>query len=743
MALKKHPKHIFVTKGKHQSCKEITHNHEEINQLEDDVRVMQSFHPRTGDVHLYHNYSNYDGSNEDNFFKSINDDYVPPHTAAAPIPPPTTILVPVTPSVPSTMIVQVPVGKWIDREDNSLDPDDLDLLTEIMQIPPEAWVNSLRASVNKAIQDGKWSILHPRLKHQPLPFWILALWEKACVVHEAQTLWINADKWLQVKILENGTLSSTECDINFSVTRQDMFLLPQRKRLIGRRNTSHFARILSDDSLLLDTLMDMMVQFTAYTELPDAIHLGKMNFDSLPSVLERMLAQGKLLFFPGDSLNLRAGQFKSFIQKLQQWLTACFNGPFKDQGNTLPHTIQQDSVSCRLFALNTITHNVFGDPLSILNPASTQALWFKQITRPYIHKPPQQSTTTSTSMVATPPPLSTPSDSLQTGQTEGDDEKKERWWQLIKRSKDKADSWAAEVAHLKKEKETQERSEIERQKEVEWLEEIERQKELARERLEPERLECECLGCKHLERELLECKHLEHEHLEHERLESSNPITMIGLRITVDFPHLLELKGITDRLPVTTALSREVVVHLHLVVAQQLTGADSIRDMLCLPFTCRFCGMSGLLWQLAIQYGPDNLISAALSGPSSDAYMHLNSELIGTDIDDMVKDAHIKMLLGITIDGHSLWPPIDVFEKHMQWEEEWTAILEMWFMKHIAMIQNRVTHAFTTHSQWSSRLWQHTLTSSKDTMKVVTEVQAQLLCYNIDQLDLKSFVVLD
>lgn len=76
----------------------------------------------------------------------INDDYVPPRTVAAPIPPPTMILVPVTPSIPSTMIIQVPVGKWIDREDNLLDPDDLDLLTEIMQIPHKVYYKLLPVS---------------------------------------------------------------------------------------------------------------------------------------------------------------------------------------------------------------------------------------------------------------------------------------------------------------------------------------------------------------------------------------------------------------------------------------------------------------------------------------------------------------------------------------------------------------------------------------------------------------------
>jgi len=93
----------------------------------------------------------------------------------------------------------------------------------------------------------------------------------------------------------------------------------------------------------------------------------------------------------------------------------------------LPHAIQQDSVSCGLLALNTITHNVFGNPLGIPNPTSTRVLWFKQITCPYIHKPPQQSNTAPTSTVVPPPPLSTPLDSLPMGHTEGDDKKKE--WQ--------------------------------------------------------------------------------------------------------------------------------------------------------------------------------------------------------------------------------------------------------------------------------------------------------------------------
>lgn len=50
--------------------------------------------------------------------------------------------------------------------------------------------------------------------------------------------------------------------------------------------------------------------------------------------------------------------------------------------------------------------------------------------------------------------------------------------------------------------------------------------------------------------------------------------------------------------------------------------------------------MGGLSWQLVMQFGPDNLILAALSGPSTDTSIHSNVERIGTDITNMVMDAY-------------------------------------------------------------------------------------------------------
>ncbi|KAG1899875.1 uncharacterized protein F5891DRAFT_1189347 [Suillus fuscotomentosus] len=134
---------------------------------------------------------------------------------------------------------------------------------------------------------------------------------------------------------------------------------------------------------------------------------------------------------------------------------------------------------------------------------------------------------------------------------------------------------------------------------------------------------------------------------------------------------------------------------------------------------------------------------SALSGPSSDVFIHSNVERIGTDVDDTVTDAHIDTLLGLTQDNSLLWPPLDLFDKYMEWEGEWTASLEAWFMRHIAAIQDRDSRAFATCSQWTARLCQRTTSSSKDTSRVVTEAQAELLCFDIDKLDPKSFAALD
>ncbi|KAG2063596.1 hypothetical protein BDR04DRAFT_1163529 [Suillus decipiens] len=505
----KQPKHIFITKGKCQPRKDITHNHKEINWLKDDVQVMQSFHPQTGDVHLYHDYSDYDGSNEDDFFESTDDDYIPPRTTASPVPPPTTILVPVTPSLPSTMIVHIPVGKWMDIEDNSLDPDDLDLLSEIMEIPPQVYYKLLPVSDTIVMNLLEFKL--PNIDVGCFTQTAESSFDRAHLSNKLQIptvippkAWVNSLAASLNQAIWDGKRSIPNLNTNRCLSGYWL----SGRRPTKRRRLKHYGLMRTNESDIV--IVD--------TELPDAICLGKMNFDSLPSALEWMLAQGKLLFFPacipeishfvafsidfrwkelcyGDSLNLGAGQFKSFIEKIQRWLTARFNGPFKDRGNTLPHAVQQDSVSCGLFALNTITHNVF----------STTTKYYRM----YVYG-------------------SSPSSSFDTFGQLADRSN----WRRREKRKDKADSWAAEVARLKKEKEMQEQSEIETQKEVEWLKEVQRMEVEQLEEIERQKeLECEHLKCEHLEMERkkeFECKRLEQAHLkqhclQRERLHQESP----------------------------------------------------------------------------------------------------------------------------------------------------------------------------------------------------------------------------
>ncbi|KIK39208.1 hypothetical protein CY34DRAFT_14554 [Suillus luteus UH-Slu-Lm8-n1] len=190
-----------------------------------------------------------------------------------------------------------------------------------------------------------------------------------------------------------------------------MLRLPHHKILqgqpsTGRRNTSQFTRLLSDNTFLSDTLIDLMVQVMNLrlhasekrvmildTKLPDSIWRNEMDLDKFHYLIH-MLDGQKDLYFPvcipelshfvafnidfrrltfsyGNSLDLPPKELKPFIVRLQRWLKLHFRGPFKNSGNTLPHATQKDSVSCGLFAMNTIAHNVFIDPLGIDNPAST------------------------------------------------------------------------------------------------------------------------------------------------------------------------------------------------------------------------------------------------------------------------------------------------------------------------------------------------------------------------------------
>ncbi|KAG2746864.1 hypothetical protein P692DRAFT_20849362 [Suillus brevipes Sb2] len=128
-----------------QQRQEITNNIKEINCLKEDVRPTQSFTPCTGDILVYHDYSDYEGSDEDDFFELLDDNKDVSTSVLPSLPPPISDPPAIdNTSIPS-MIVKVSHVKWMDRS-KVLDPDDIELLSEILDIPTAAYYKLLPPS---------------------------------------------------------------------------------------------------------------------------------------------------------------------------------------------------------------------------------------------------------------------------------------------------------------------------------------------------------------------------------------------------------------------------------------------------------------------------------------------------------------------------------------------------------------------------------------------------------------------
>ena len=72
-----------------------------------------------------------------------------------------------------------------------------------------------------------------------------------------------------------------------------------------------------------------------------------------------------------------AGAPSKFVVLLQVWLKKAFGKRFKNQGNMLPHGVQDDGYSCPMFTSNTLAHGVLDRPLISAEEAVAERLsWF-------------------------------------------------------------------------------------------------------------------------------------------------------------------------------------------------------------------------------------------------------------------------------------------------------------------------------------------------------------------------------
>lgn len=159
-----------------------------------------------------------------------------------------------------------------------------------------------------------------------------------------------------------------------------------------------------------------------------------------------------------------------------------------------------------------------------------------------------------------------------------------------------------------------------------------------------------------------------------------------------------------------------------------------VRAMLRLPFARRFLTMGGIAWRIALHYGPESLFAAALSGPSTDAYVHGRVDRIGRDIDDTVTADDIALLLGTATGGGSLWPPVDIFEKYEKWQGEWSHEWEAWFQKRLLGIQCHDRSFFLSRQRWIKHRRRYTVNEYNDPAQVGSDGHAAELCTLADQL---------
>ncbi|KAH7903863.1 hypothetical protein BJ138DRAFT_1119975 [Hygrophoropsis aurantiaca] len=111
-----------------------------------------------------------------------------------------------------------------------------------------------------------------------------------------------------------------------------------------------------------------------------------------------------------------------------------------------------------------------------------------------------------------------------------------------------------------------------------------------------------------------------------------------------------------------------------------------VYNMLLRPHAQRFLTTGGLLWRIALQFGPSYLYQSALMGPSVDASLHLAGGYLpdSGEIDDSVSDSEIGVLLGAMrgVDSDQqlyAWPPLSLWEA-----SGWKAQLKMLTAKALA-----------------------------------------------------------
>ncbi|KAG1740274.1 hypothetical protein EDB19DRAFT_1908447 [Suillus lakei] len=131
------------------------------------------------------------------------------------------------------------------------------------------------------------------------------------------------------------------------------------------------------------------------------------------------------------------------------------------------------------------------------------------------------------------------------------------------------------------------------------------------------------------------------------------------------------------------------------------TYLATVQQLLDRPFARCFLTVGGIIWRIALQFGPKTLIQEALSGPSSDVTHWKSGETLDDLWDDTVTPAELEILLGQGLENSvTCWPPHDIWTSSTRWSGFWSEKDEAWFQLQLANLSSGNTEAPKTRKDW-------------------------------------------
>ncbi|KAF9780748.1 hypothetical protein BJ322DRAFT_1011530 [Thelephora terrestris] len=268
-------------------------------------------------------------------------------------------------------------------------------------IPPVIILKALDAAAGQMWMDGSRSVVDPRFNNgeDRFPLWVLSLWNEARKLAECQDQWRRSVRWLDslthpVELVACARSIVGRLSLNAPLRSRGATSLA----LAGFLGAAWLSDIQID--MMIDTLRERMrIEERAEEAIIESAVfsreiwlVSKGTKEPTSKFLSRVTDQirgthAKALWFPiyvdnchwiagrvdferrtfafGDSMVVHRNvpPPQEALNGLGQWLEATLGWKPANEGNILERPHQTDTVSCSVCTLNTIAHNIFGDPL--------------------------------------------------------------------------------------------------------------------------------------------------------------------------------------------------------------------------------------------------------------------------------------------------------------------------------------------------------------------------------------------